>query len=488
MTKKNNLQSTSCDAPVGQIELSNLMPSQGLIINGVSVNGQSGYSLSGVGDVNQDGIDDFIIGAPGVAYVIFGSKNLFNNKTFDLTALNGVNGFTINGQFSGDKTGAAVDVAGDLNDDGINDLVIGAPSAVISGHGIGVSYVVFGGKELGKNGVLELTTLNGNNGFMIIGAAETNLLGCAVSGAGDLNGDGIDDLALGASKTNSGTGASYVIWGSKNIGNGGVLDLSSLNGVNGFVIPGIIVQGQNGNSVSGAGDLNHDGIDDLVIGAWNAFVSYVVFGGKNLGQGGTVNLASLNGANGFVIDSHGSTIGWSVAGVGDVNQDGIDDLALGAPFDNLHIGVSYVIFGTENLGNTGSFNLSSLNGGNGLVIQGGSSGEESGFFVSGVGDVSQDGVNDILIGASFSSPNGKTEAGVSYLLFGSKNLGSTGKINLASLGNQGFMMNGVSANDQSGYSGKHGGDFNGNGVIELLIGVLLCLSQRQIERRNQLSG
>ncbi|WP_204153432.1 cadherin domain-containing protein, partial [Leptolyngbya sp. CCY15150] len=202
------------------------------------------------------------------------------------STLNGSNGFRIDGVAAGDYSGRSVSSAGDINGDGFDDLIIGANRASPNGSTSGSSYVVFGsGSEFSST--LNLSTLNGSNGFRIDGVAAFDYSGWSVSSAGDINGDGIDDLiigAWGAAPNGSGSGSSYVVFGS-----GGefssTLNLSTLNGSNGFRIDGVAANDRSGMSVSSAGDINGDGVDDLIIGAWGAAPngtysgsSYVVFG------------------------------------------------------------------------------------------------------------------------------------------------------------------------------------------------------------------
>ncbi|WP_036536232.1 integrin alpha, partial [Neosynechococcus sphagnicola] len=121
--------------------------------------------------------------------------------------------------------------------------------------------------------VLNLSSLNGSNGFRINGINASDSSGGSVSSAGDVNGDGIDDLLIGADRADpngiDGSGQSYVVFGSTS-GFSSTLSLSSLNGSNGFALNGIAAYDLSGYSVGSAGDVNGDGIDDLMIGAWGA--------------------------------------------------------------------------------------------------------------------------------------------------------------------------------------------------------------------------
>ena len=249
------------------------------------------------------------------------------------------------------NSGKSVSTAGDVNGDGFDDLIVGAPGA-------GISYIVFG-KASGFDAAMGLSSLDGDNGFHLDGAVGP------VSNAGDVNGDGFDDLIVGSPYADS-NGTSYVVFG-KTTGFDAAMDLSSLDGSNGFRLDGETAYDRAGSSVSTAGDINGDGFDDLIVGAPGADSngeisgsSYVVFG-KASGFDAVMNSSSLNGSNGFRLDGAGS----SVSNAGDVNGDGFDDVIIGVHFAGFDsqgsFGTSYVMFGKASSFDA-AINLSNLDG------------------------------------------------------------------------------------------------------------------------------
>ena len=393
--------------------------------------------------------------------------------SFDLSTLDGTNGFVLNGIDSFDSSGVSVSGTGDVNGDGIDDLIIGASGGDPNGiSSAGESYVVFG-RIGGASASFDLSTLDGTNGFVINGIDFGDGSGNSVSGAGDVNGDGIDDVIIGADREGDDySGASYVLFG-RNSGFSSSLNLSTFNGTNGFAINATGAYDYSGRSVSGAGDVNGDGFDDVIVGApgdigYGEGDSYVVFG-NNSGFSSSLNLSTLDGTNGFAINgiATGGRSGSSVDGAGDINGDGIDDVIVGAPGSSA--GKSYVMFG-QNGGFSPSFDLTTLDGTNGFVLDGIDSGDYSGVSVSRAGDINGDGIDDLIIGAATADPNGNTQAGESYVVFG-QNSAFSAIFDLGALdGTNGFTINGIDTNDFSGISVSAAGDVNGDGIDDLIIG------------------
>ena len=399
-----------------------------------------------------------------------------------LASLNGNTGFRLNGTEANDSSGESVSAAGDINGDGLDDLIICASAAGPSGNfRAGACYLVYG-KTSAFVGNLALSSLDGSSGFRIDGAFENDSVGRSVSAAGDINGDGIDDLIIGANKASPNgvnSGSSYVIFGNATPFQA-TIGLINLDGNNGFRLDGAQAGDSTGFSVSGAGDINGDGIDDLIVGV-GAFVafpqagkSYVVFG-KTSAFAAAINLASLNGSDGFRLNSvvPGDRVGRSVSAAGDVNGDGIDDLIVGAPGagpnGNAYSGSSYVVFGKATAF-AASIDLANLDGSDGFRLDGAMENDYSGFSVSAAGDINGDGIDDLIVGAHPSSPNG-LRSGSSYVVFGkTSNFAAT--INLASLnGSNGFRLDGALAGDYSGLSVSAAGDINGDGIDDLVVGA-----------------
>jgi FG-GAP repeat len=430
-----------------------------------------GWSVSAAGDVNGDGAPDVVVGAPepfgsepGSAYVVFGRAA---PGTIDVSAL-GTEGFRIVGASAADYLGYSVSGAGDVNGDGLDDVIVGALTADNNGRPeSGSAYVVFGSPS---PVTVNLNALGGR-GFRIDGAASGDALSrfvarFAVAGAGDVNGDGLADVAVvtGYSDNNgrADSGSGYVVFGTRSAE---AVDLAALGG-RGFRIDG---DGDEAlAAIAGAGDVNGDGYADLVLGAPNEThgtasvpgTGFVVFG---MSSTNTVDLASL-GARGFRIGgvAPGDSTGYSVAGAGDVNRDGLADVILGAAgADNngrFQSGSAYVVFGSDS---TEPVEVTTL-GRRGFRIDGAAKDDGFAYSVSGIGDINRDGLDDLIVGAPVI---GAEIYGSAFVVLGQA---SSRPIDLA-LGTSGFRID-ASAGEWSGWSVSGAGDWNGDGRPDVIVG------------------
>ncbi|WP_424990586.1 hypothetical protein [Fluviibacterium sp. S390] len=371
------------------IDLGSLDGTTGFVVTGLLYTDYSGWSVASAGDVNGDGIDDILIGAFGAdqagtfnaggAYIVFGKDTAVEGDfaaSMDLASLNGSNGFALTGIDAFDYTGYSVAAAGDINGDGIDDILIGSTSADRPGTlSSGETYVVFGkdtavaGNFAASIDLASFAAGDGSTGFVLTGIDSYDYSGVSVAAAGDVNGDGFDDIVIGAyGGDTAGTqnvGETYVVFGKDTSVTGDFaasIDLANLDGSMGFVLTGVDAEDESGISVASAGDVNGDGIDDILIGGYradqttgvDAGESYLVFG-KDTGFAASVDLASLNGADGFVFKGIGAGdySGYSVAAAGDVNGDGIDDILIGAGQADTAAGAdtgeSYLVFGGTTL-------------------------------------------------------------------------------------------------------------------------------------------
>src|SRR4051794_40618294 len=306
---------------------------------------QLGHGAVPLGDVNGDGIGDFVLpaetggGGAGAAYVVFGTPN---QGTLDLASL-GSGGFRIDAAAAGDQltaSFAAQGVAGpgDVNGDGLADILVAASEADNNGANSGSAWVVFGKASADP---IALATL-GSGGFRIDGAAADDAFGKAVAGAGDVNGDSRADLAIGAfGAGNTDKGAAYVVFGKAD---SSTVSTTTL-GAAGYAITGPANNAGLGDSIAGGRDVNGDGVADIVVGASGSSQAFVVFGKAGTT---TVDLAAL-GAQGFRAFGGGNETGNSVGVAGDMNGDGRAEAIVAARFagnnGRTSSGSVYAVFG-----------------------------------------------------------------------------------------------------------------------------------------------
>jgi hypothetical protein len=360
-----------------------------------------GASLSFAGDVDGDGVADLVVGAPGVS--IFGAEA---GAAYVLPGpFSGSRsivgvGFEFLGSGDGARAGAAVRGAGDLDADGFDDVVVGAHGADSEA---GAAYIAYG--PISAGGILDYVDVE------LTGEAAGDQAGSSVAGAGDFDGDGFDDLligALGESSVGSATGAVYLVFGPP-AGSGSLGSLADLKLIGEGAFDYV------GHAVDGVGDTDGDGLDDIVVtarwedgGGSSSGAAYLVLGGLS----GTMGLASADAK--FVGTAANEQAGSAVAGIGDFDGDSLSDLLIGAEGGALggaSSGQVYMLQGPL----SGTLDLDDAAD---LIVEGAGAGDELGRGVCGGGDVDRDGQGDIILGAPYENTNGSA-AGAVYLFFGS---------------------------------------------------------------------
>ena len=368
-----------------------------MIIDGVKAGDMAGFAVGGIADMNGDGRGEILVGAPGMAvagasdagagFVIWGQTAGPGNGVdlADPFAANG-GGYAIKGQAAGDLAGWAMTSVGDMNGDGKADVLIGAPGQDGGAADAGAAYVVWG--KTSNASVLLGNVQAGTGGFKITGAAAGDQIGKVLGALADQGGDGRAEVLLGSATASGGAGAVWVVDGQAGVT---AVDLAALT--SGYRIDGQAGEGA-GASVSDAGDLDNDGLHDLLIGTANGNAAYLVYG-----QAGhaNVSLADVAAGNGGVRISGGNLAGLTVLGNVDLNRDGVADLVLGTPHDGeggANAGAVYVVWGDQLYR---PIDLGQVSQGIGGVKIVGAAGSLTGSGVALGGDQDGDGTQDLFI-------------------------------------------------------------------------------------------
>lgn len=339
--------------------------------SGAAGGDQFGASVSGAGDVNLDGFDDVIVGAPGYSF------GAFQGRARVLSGFDGSTLHVVTGSRYGDFFGFSVSGAGDADADGFSDFVVGAYNAEDLGYPVGTATLFSGA--------------TGAVRYVSPGVDFYDGYGYSVGGVGDMDQDGFDDLIVGAPFDDDNGSES-----------GSVQVISGFDGQSIYFIRGPTAGEMFGYSVDGAGDVNGDGTPDFIIGAPED-----AQGGHNAGSARVISGADGALLYTFLGNAPGSYLGWSVAGAGDVNGDGFDDLITGAPKNSINgiLSGKAVVYSGQN----GSILY---------AYDGRSTGDWFGRSVHSAGDLNGDGYADLILGAAQLLTGGPSNQGYAEIYAG----------------------------------------------------------------------
>jgi hypothetical protein len=370
-----------------------------------------GFSVSSAGDVNNDGYDDLIVGAFGYnsyrgrAYIYYGGNSMDNTPDITMT-----------GEATDNRFGYSVSDAGDMNDDSYNDVIVGA---CYYNSSKGRTYIYYGG-----------SSMDNTSDVIMTGEGTYNAFGNVVSGAGDVNNDGYDDVIVGAYRYNSNTGRAYIYYG------GNLMD-STVD----IIINGKGIGDEFGRAVSSAGDVNNDGYDDIIVGGpgYSSYTgrAYIYYGGSSVDSTADVTMTG---------EGTGNYFGWSVSSAGDVNNNGYDDVIVGAYLYNSNQGRAYIYYGGNSMDNTPD-----------VIMTGEGAYDRFGVSVSGTGDVNNDGYDDVIVGAY----GYNNYVGRAYIYYGGSSMNNTADV----------IMTGEETGSSLGQSVSKAGDVNNDGFDDVILGV-----------------
>lgn len=385
-----------------------------LTYSGLMLDDEDGFgrAIANLGDMDNDGFPEIAIGAAfdlngGAVHIIFLGANGMPKNTVEINSTTAP-GLNVSGGINrdGDQFGISVANIGDLDGDGVQDLAVGASRDDEGGVNRGAVHILFlDVNGLPKN-IVEINDATLNN------LANQDQFGASVAGIGDLDSNGVPDIAVGA-LGDAGKGAVYILFLDMN---GSVINTNKIDESDVPLLGG----DQFGVSLANLGDLDGDGVTDLVVGAIGDDAGgdtrgavHIIFLNSNGTVKGTVE---INGTTpGGPILSNNNLFGYSVANLGDLNCDQVQDIAVGAIFDSddgHQRGATHVIFlnanGTPQ--NTTEINASTPNGPN-L-----SDSDRFGSSIANLGDLDGDDIQDIAVGATGGEGVG-TDRGEVHFLF-----------------------------------------------------------------------
>ncbi|MFA7379457.1 MAG: FG-GAP-like repeat-containing protein [Bacteroidia bacterium] len=430
-----NGQSSEGAAFIYHGSITGLTTSASAMVESNLANAYMGFSVSSAGDVNGDGYSDVIVGArsynngqtdEGAAFVYHGSAGGISTTASFMVESNQANAFM----------GNSLSSAGDVNGDGYSDVIVGAYGYSNGQLNEGVAFVYHGSASGLSTSVAAMVESNQANAHM----------GFSVNTAGDVNGDGYSDVIVGARQYTNGQsseGAAFVYHGST----------TGLSTTAAARLESNLATAYMGYSVNTAGDVNGDGFSDVIVGAYNYTNGQANEGAAFVYHGSASGLSTSSNVI-AECNNDASSMGLSVSGAGDINEDGYNDIIVGAPgFDNGQAaeGAAFIYHGSA----TG------ISGTATTVLESNDVAAYFGQSVSGAGDVNGDGYSDVIIGA-YLYDNNQSNEGAVYIYQGS----ASGIVSGSPL-----IIERNLANANLGCSVSAAGDVNGDGYSDVIAGA-----------------
>ncbi len=433
------------------------------IIVGTAASGQFGKAVDDVGDLDGDGLSELIVAAPRGdggskgAVFLYGSAQLSAGGTLSDTDADAAFYGHANSDYLGSARGAAG--AGDMDGDGLGDFVVSAPYDDTTGTDAGQAYLFYGGGSW-------------TWGDDVLSASDARFrgvtgdwLGARMAG-GDLDGDGISDLAISAPYNDTGVdkGGLVAVYFGGDVRLSGSYDISDADAE----VYGTESDSELGWSLSVMGDGNGDGYGDLGVG-----VFYADSAGADAGQAALISGDRLTGSSPVATVSWllvngtaaGDRVGYDVSGAGDVDGDGLEDALIGGYLNDdagTDAGEVGLFYGRNGLNTTRNETDADV------LFEGEAAGDYFGGMVDGAGDWDGDGLDDLLLAAPHGSGGGVGSAGVGYLFLGA-DAGSWGATESAASASVRFL--GTTSSDYLSDEGAGHLDVNGDGYADVALGA-----------------